>query len=59
MDTALAWAEICEHVQRSGFTVSAPDTMIAATARLHGLTVATRNIDDFKRCGVPVVNPFE
>ena len=59
MDTALAWAEICDHIQRSGFTISAPDTMIAATAKLHGLTVATRNVDDFKHCGVPVVNPFE
>jgi len=59
METALAWAEICDHVQRSGFTISAPDTMIAATAKLHGLTVATRNVDDFTRCGVPVVNPFE
>jgi predicted nucleic acid-binding protein len=35
------------------------DTMIAAKARLHGLTVATRNVDDLTRCGVSVVNPFE
>jgi hypothetical protein len=33
------------------------NTMMAATAKLHGLTVATR-VDDFTRCGVPVVNPF-
>jgi predicted nucleic acid-binding protein len=33
--------------------------MIAATAKHHSLTVATRNVDDFIRCGVPVVNPFE
>ena len=59
METALAWAEICDHVQRSGFTISGPDTMIAATAKLHGLIVATRNVDDFTRCGVRVVNPFE
>ena len=59
METALVWAEICDFVQRSGFTISAPDTMIAATAKLHGLTVATRNAEDFTRCGVAVVNPFE
>jgi len=40
------------------FTVGIKDTMIAATAKHYGLTVATRNEDDFKRCGVPVVNPF-
>ncbi len=34
-------------------------TMIAASAKHHGLTVATRNVDDFRRCGVRVINPFE
>jgi predicted nucleic acid-binding protein len=34
------------------------DAMIAATARLHRLTVATRNVRDFKMLGIPVVNPF-
>jgi len=32
--------------------------MIAATARVHGLTVVTRNTGDFKGFGVPVLNPF-
>jgi hypothetical protein len=35
------------------------DAMIAATARVNGLTVATRNTRDFERFGVPLVNPFE
>ena len=35
------------------------DAMIAATARVHGLTVATRNEKDFKRLGVAIVNPFK
>jgi predicted nucleic acid-binding protein len=34
------------------------DAMIAVTARLHGLTVATRNEKDFAHLGVPVFNPF-
>ena len=34
------------------------DAMIAATARIHGLTVATRNERDFHNLGVPIVNPF-
>jgi predicted nucleic acid-binding protein len=45
-------------VKRSGFTVGIMDTMIAATAKLHVLTIATRNVDDFSRCGVPLINPF-
>lgn len=34
------------------------DAMIAATARVHGLTVATRNERDFKPFGVALLNPF-
>ena len=35
------------------------DAMIAATARVHGLQVATRNEKDFREFHVPVFNPFE
>jgi len=34
------------------------DAMIAATARVHGLTVATRNERDFVHFAVAVLNPF-
>jgi predicted nucleic acid-binding protein len=34
------------------------DAMIAATARLHGLTLVTRNVKDFKEFGVTLLNPF-
>lgn len=34
------------------------DAMIAATARVHQLTVATRNERDFDQLGVPLLNPF-
>jgi predicted nucleic acid-binding protein len=34
------------------------DAMIAATARVHKLTVVTRNVSDFKQFGVTVLNPF-
>jgi predicted nucleic acid-binding protein len=34
------------------------DAMIAATARVHGLKVVTRNLKDFKEFGVGVLNPY-
>lgn len=43
---------------QSGDPLPAVDSLIAATALVHGWTVATRNIRHFERCGVPVVNPF-
>ena len=35
------------------------DAMIAATASTNGLTVATRNVGDFERCGATCVNPWD
>lgn len=34
------------------------DAMIAATAKLHGLTVVTRNVKDFTKFEVEMLNPF-
>ena len=34
------------------------DALIAATARVNGLTIVTRNVKDFERADVPLVNPF-
>ena len=41
-----------------GRPITVEDAMIAATARAHGATVATRNVDDFEGCGTKVVNPW-
>jgi len=35
------------------------DALIAATALVHGMTVITRNVDDFKLTGVTIINPWE
>ena len=34
------------------------DALIAATAQVHGLTVVTRNVKDFRPFGVTVLDPF-
>ena len=35
------------------------DSLIAATALVHGFAVVTRNVEDFSRCGVTCVNPWD
>ncbi len=57
-DVANRWGEICGEGMRRGETLPAIDALIAATALVHGLTVVTRNEADFRRCGVPVRNPW-
>lgn len=49
------WARL---MHRRSNTLS-EDAMIAATARVHGLIVATRNVSDFRGFDVQIVNPFE
>ncbi|EJJ3922861.1 type II toxin-antitoxin system VapC family toxin [Salmonella enterica] len=34
------------------------DTLIAATALVHGMTVVTRNVADFEPTGVAIINPW-
>lgn len=35
------------------------DSLIAATALSHDLVVATRNLADFEKAGVDVIDPFD
>ena len=60
VDLAIArlWGQLTAHAQRQGRQVAAPDSLIAATARHHGLPVMTRNVRDFTPTGVQVVNPW-
>ena len=57
MDAAAfrTWARL---MQRGSDTVY-EDAMIAATAKVHGLTVVTRNVAGFKAFAVPLLNPFK
>lgn len=52
--TFRAWARL---MHRKSDTLY-EDAMIAATAKVHGLTVATRNVNDFNALGLEVFNPF-
>jgi hypothetical protein len=57
-DTGLQWAKLLARLRTTGKAMPIKDSLIAATAVVHGLTVATRNRADFVNAGVRLVDPF-
>ena len=57
-NTGLRWAELIADLRLAGRSMPIKDSLIAATALVHCLTVATHNVSDFERAGVSVVDPF-
>lgn len=56
---AKAAGELRAAREGAGRRVAQADMLIAATAVVRGLTLATRNVRDFQACGVALLNPFE
>ena len=55
IDTAVAQRCAKLHVPDPG---AERDTLIAATALVHGMTIVTRNVMDFEQTGVKILNPW-
>ncbi|MGI8906078.1 MAG: type II toxin-antitoxin system VapC family toxin [Candidatus Sumerlaeaceae bacterium] len=56
--TGLLWAALVVRLRHKGTSMPLKDSLIAASALQHGLTMVTRNMEDFKTSGVKVLNPF-
>jgi hypothetical protein len=56
---AHVWADQEHLLEKHGQRMPVEDGYIAATARRHGLTIATGNDKDFRRPGLKVFNPFK
>jgi predicted nucleic acid-binding protein len=57
-DVAWEWGRISAKVKRDGFSVGSLDLLLAATARVHDLTLVTRNVRDFVPTGISVYDPW-
>lgn len=58
LEVALVWGSKRGELARSGVTLPFADSLIAATAMAHGMTVVTRNVADLQRCGAMTLNPW-
>lgn len=57
-DVILEWRRMVARGRAANHTFPQPDLFLAATAVVHELAVATRNVTDFALAGVPVFNPW-
>jgi predicted nucleic acid-binding protein len=57
-DTASIWAALLVRLRKQGKAMPVKDSLIAASALQHQLTIVTRNISDFQNAGVSLFNPF-
>jgi predicted nucleic acid-binding protein len=55
---ATVWGRQEAELSRQGCLMPMPDSFIAATARRHNLTIATRNTADYDRPGLKAFNPL-
>lgn len=56
--TGLRWAQLLAGLRASGRSMPIKDSLIAATALVHGLPLATLNRHDFENAGVEIIDPF-
>ena len=56
---ATAWGTLQSEAERRGEKLPVIDSLLAATAEVHRHTLVTRNIADFARCGVSILNPWD
>lgn len=59
LEAAAEYAQIEALTRKIGVPLSVADQQIAAIARLHGHSVATRDVDPFRAASLTVINPWE
>ena len=56
--TAFAWGDLMAEAKRQGLGLASMDGLLAATAIAHGLTLVTRNVQDFHGLPVELLDPW-
>lgn len=57
-DTGIRWAKLLADMRSAGTAMPVKNSLILATALGHCLSVVTRNVADFRKANVKVLDPF-
>jgi tRNA(fMet)-specific endonuclease VapC len=57
--TLMAWGTLIARLESGGYTMPAVDSLIAATAITYELVLVTRNVGDFEKSGIEIINPWK
>lgn len=58
LKVASCWGSLVADAEKAGRPLATIDSLLAATAKAHQLTLATRNTKDFEASQVPLLNPW-
>lgn len=58
-DAANLYGKLTAQREKAGLHAGAVDMLIAAIAKVHKASIATRNVSDFEGCGIKLINPWE
>jgi toxin FitB len=57
--TFITWGQLIAPLRQQGHTMSVMDSLIAATAVHHRMTLVTRNVSDFQHVELSIFNPWQ
>ncbi len=58
-DVSILWGQLTAQLEKKGHPMSAFDSIICATSMYNNCCLITRNVKDFEKSGIEIINPWE